>query len=69
MGRAFETAKKDEGQKKFNFETHTYDSEKNGKLKANGNRAIVENDATGKTVTTSDSKLIVGKKAKTGGTK
>ena len=69
MGRAFETAKKDEGQKKFNFETHTYDSEKNGKLKANGDRAIVENDATGKTVTTSDSKLINGKKAKTGGVK
>lgn len=33
LGRAFEAAKKDEGKKEFNYETHTYDSEKNGKLK------------------------------------
>ena len=70
MGRAFETAKKDEGAKKFNFETHTYDSEKNGKLKADGTRAIKENDKDGNTVTTSDSRLIEGKKkAKAGGVK
>ena len=35
FGRAFEGAKPDEEKKKFNFDTHTYDSEKNGKLKSN----------------------------------
>lgn len=34
LGRAFESAKKDENKKEFNYKTHTYDSEKNGKLKA-----------------------------------
>ncbi len=33
LGRAFESAKKDKDKKEFNFKTHTYDSEKNGKLK------------------------------------
>ena len=33
FGRMFETAKKDENKKEFNFDTHTYDSEKNGKLR------------------------------------
>lgn len=32
FGRAFEGAKPDEEQKQFNYQTHTYDSEKNGKL-------------------------------------
>ncbi|MBQ8468893.1 MAG: stage II sporulation protein P [Clostridia bacterium] len=32
FGRAFTTAKPDEEKKEFNFDTHTYDSEKNGKL-------------------------------------
>ncbi|MBQ8451357.1 MAG: hypothetical protein IJ538_01060 [Clostridia bacterium] len=32
LGRCFESAKKDKDQKEFNFETHTYDSEKNGKF-------------------------------------
>lgn len=32
LGRAFTCAKPDEQKKQFNYETHTYDSEKNGKL-------------------------------------
>ncbi len=32
LGRAFTTAKPDEGEKAFNYDTHTYDSQKNGKL-------------------------------------
>lgn len=52
MGRAFETAKKDEEKKVFNFETHTYDSEKNGKLNSDGTRAIVvKNQDTGEILT------------------
>ena len=33
LGRCFESAKPDKEKKEFNYETHTYDSEKNGKLK------------------------------------
>lgn len=36
FGRMFETAKKDDEKKEFNFDTHTYDSEKNGKLRSAG---------------------------------
>ena len=32
LGRCFESASKDNKDKVFNFETHTYDSEKNGKI-------------------------------------
>lgn len=32
LGRAFTAAKPDEQEKQFNYDTHTYDSEKNGKL-------------------------------------
>ncbi len=32
LGRAFESANPDKEAKKFNFDTHTYDSERNGKL-------------------------------------
>lgn len=55
MGRAFETAKKDEGKKEFNFETHTYDSEKNGKLNKDKSKAIVLKDKN-KKVSTSNVK-------------
>jgi len=59
MGRAFETAKKDEGKKEFNFETHTYDSEKNGKLNKDGSRAVKIKDSKDKKVkTTSNSKKV-----------
>ena len=34
FGRAFTNAKPDKEEKKFNYQTHTYDSEKNGKLKS-----------------------------------
>lgn len=34
LGRCFEMAKPDKEKKEFNYETHTYDSEKNGKLKS-----------------------------------
>lgn len=34
LGRMFESAKPDEGKKVFNFDSHTYDSEKNGKLRS-----------------------------------
>lgn len=37
LGRCFECASKDKEEKVFNFETHTYDSEKNGKISANEN--------------------------------
>ena len=55
MGRAFETAKKDEEHKEFNYETHTYDSEKNGKLNKDGSKAIVTKDNKGRVKTTSNS--------------
>ena len=49
LGRMFETAKKDEDAKVFNFDTHTYDSKKNGKLrdtkqnkKSNKNHKVVK---------------------------
>ena len=38
FGRMCETAKNDELKKEFNYDTHTYDSEKNGKLESAGNR-------------------------------
>lgn len=38
FGRAFTNAKPDEGKKEFNYDTHTYDSEKNGKLKNKSSR-------------------------------
>lgn len=38
FGRMFENAKKDENKKEFNFDTHTYDSEKNGKLRTSGTK-------------------------------
>lgn len=61
MGRAFETAKKDEGKKEFNFETHTYDSEKNGKLNKDKSKAIVLKDKN-KKVSTSNVKAKEGAK-------
>lgn len=38
LGRCFETAKPDNEKKEFNYETHTYDSEKNGKLKTSASK-------------------------------
>lgn len=62
MGRAFETAKKDAQKKVFNFETHTYDSEKNGKLNSDGTPALcVKSAKTGKEFTTAGDKLNVCK--------
>lgn len=45
LGRAFETAKPDKEKKEYNFKTHSYDSEKNGKLGKNNNTesARIEN--------------------------
>lgn len=63
MGRAFETAKKDEGKKEFNFETHTYDSEKNGKLNSNGTKAIKVKDSKDGEIKTSQTNKL-NKKAK-----
>lgn len=39
IGRMLETAKPDKQKKKYNFDTKTYDSEKNGKLKPNKENA------------------------------
>lgn len=55
LGRAFETAQKDDEHKVFNFETHTYDSEKNGKLNKNRTRAIVVEGDDGEILTSSTS--------------
>lgn len=41
LGRAFTNAKPDEQKKEFNYDTHTYDSEKNGKL-IDGNKTKVD---------------------------
>lgn len=38
LGRCFEAAKPDSEKKEFNYETHTYDSEKNGKLKSSASK-------------------------------
>ena len=43
FGRMFETAKKDDDKKVFNYDTHTYDSEKNGKLRSDGNNKKIKN--------------------------
>lgn len=40
LGRAFETANKDDTEKVFNYKTHTYDSEKNGKLNKDKSQAV-----------------------------
>ncbi len=60
LGRAFEAADKDDEEKIFNFETHTYDSEKNGKLNKNKTRALALTTASGETGTTSDSDKVEG---------
>lgn len=65
MGRAFETAKKDDEKKEFNFETHTYDSEKNGKLNSDGARAIkIEDKKDGKVKSSAKTKNAVKAKGK-----
>jgi len=62
MGRAFESAKKDEEKKEFNFETHTYDSEKNGKLNKDGSHAIkVVDKKDGKVKTSSSAGKVKAK--------
>ena len=61
LGRAFETAKKDDNKKKFNYETHTYDSEKNGKLNADGSKAYTVESGKNKKLTTSNSKKAKAK--------
>ena len=48
LGRAFETASPDENKKVYNYETHTYDSEKNGRLNSDGTRALVVNNGNQK---------------------
>ena len=58
LGRAFETANKDEQKKVFNFETHTFDSEKNGKLNKNGSKAVLAVGSDGKMQTSSDSEFF-----------
>ena len=53
-------AKKDEGKKEFNFETHTYDSEKNGKVNSDGTRAIkIEDKKDGKVKSSAKTKNAV----------
>ena len=58
LGRAFETANKDEQKKVFNFETHTFDSEKNGKLNKYGSKAVLAVGSDGKMQTSSDSEFF-----------
>ena len=50
LGRAFTNAKPDDPKKEFNFETHTYDSEKNGKLKSNSKKSSTNKVKTNKVV-------------------
>lgn len=57
MGRAFETAKKDPYEKVFNYETHTYDSEKNGKLNSDKTQALkIKDNQSGKVISTASQK-------------
>lgn len=69
LGRCFETAKKDNQKKVFNYQTHTYDSEKNGKLNKDGSKAIVVKNKKGQTVTTSNSDKLKKDKTVKGGVK
>ncbi len=65
LGRAFETADKDDEEKVFNFESHTYDSEKNGKLNKNKTRALAFHEAgSGELLTTSNSDEVKEEKPK-----
>ena len=66
LGRAFETASKDEGAKVFNFETHTYDSEKNGKLNKNKSQAVKIKDSSDQKFKTTSNSDKVKTKAKEG---
>lgn len=52
LGRCFECASKDNEDKVFNFETHTYDSEKNGKISADVSTKLndVDKDKNRKTL-------------------
>ena len=50
LGRAFTNAKPDDQKKEFNFETHTYDSEKNGKLKSNSKKSSTNKVKTNKVI-------------------
>ncbi len=65
LGRAFENANPDDQEKVFNYETHTYDSEKNGHLNSDGTRALATAGADGQLMTTSDSKKVKKTAAKT----
>lgn len=58
LGRAFTCACPDQEEKEFNFETHTYDSEKNGKLNKDGTKALVTNSEGREIITTSDSEKV-----------
>ena len=42
FGRAFTNAKPDEEKKEFNYDTHTYDSEKNGKIKSTKKSTVIK---------------------------
>ena len=60
LGRAFESASPDKEKKVYNYETHTYDSEKNGRLNSDGSRALVVNDGNekgAKKLTTQETKV------------
>ena len=76
LGRAFESASPDEEKKVYNYETHTYDSEKNGRLNDDGTRALVVSHGnqknaqkltTQKTKSNKASKNNKTRSAKTGG--
>ena len=64
FGRAFTAAKPDEQKKEFNYKTHTYDSEKNGKLVAEQKKEIQPSNKAVKTEV-SNKKKSVGIKNKT----
>ena len=79
LGRAFECASLDEEKKVYNYETHTYDSVKNGRLNSDGTRAVVVrngNKDNSEKLTTQKAKLnasknnsVRSKKVKSGATK
>lgn len=56
LGRCFEAASGGKEKKKFNFKTHTYDSEKNGKLHKNNNTEELRKEEINKQKTAKNSK-------------
>lgn len=58
IGRCFECATIDKEEKVYNYETHTYDSEKNGKLEENKTQKEIREDNISEIATIENEKIV-----------